>query len=113
MRDTKADTVIYQQKNYNYDIKAVVQNAMVKDGGYPLCYGTNDGVFWWKHQSVDTIYRTTDFKDVRPWYVLKKNKSFADYEFCVHRMVLDIPEYEFSRKLISTVYPLEMVFCIM
>lgn len=107
MRDTKADTVIYQQKNYNYGIKAVVQNAMVKDGGYPLCYGTNDGVFWWKHQSVDTIYRTTDFKDVRPWYVLKKNKSFADYEFCVHRMVLDIPEYELSRKLISTVYPLE------
>lgn len=107
VQDTKADTMVYQQKNYHYDIKAIVQNGIGFDTGYPLCYGINDSLFWWKHQSVDTIYRTNDFKDVRPWYVIKKNKSFADYEFCVHRMVCDIPEYDFGRRLISTVYPLE------
>lgn len=107
VKDTKTDTIIYQQKNYNYDIKAVVQNGIGIDTGYPLCYGIKDSIFWWKHQSVDTIYRTTDFKDVRPWYVIKKNKSFTDYEFCVHRMVCDIPEYDFGRRLITTVYPLE------
>lgn len=106
-KDLQLDSIVYRQQNYHYDIKAVVQNGIVKDGGYPLCYGTNDNIFWWKHQSVDTIYRTSDFKDVRPWYVIKKNKSFADYEFCVHRMVLDIPKYDFSRKLIATVCPLE------
>lgn len=107
MRDTKADTVIYQQQNYNYGIKAVVQNAILIDVGYPLCYGSSDSTFWWKHQSVDTIYCTSDFKDVRPWYIIKKNKSLADYEFCVHRMVCDISKSDLSRKLVSMVYPLK------
>lgn len=105
-RDAKVDTLIYRQPNYRYDIKGVVQRSILRDEGYPLCYGYNDSVFWWKHQSMDTIYRTTNFKDVHPWLVIKKNKTFADYELCVHRTLCDIPEEDFARKLIGTVYPI-------
>lgn len=105
-KDLQTDSIVYRQQNYHYDIKAVVQNGIVKDQGYPFSYGFNDNLFWWKHQSVDTIYCTSDFKDVRPCYIIKKDKSFADYDFCVHRMVLDIPEYDFGRRLLSMVYPL-------
>ncbi|WP_294470000.1 hypothetical protein [uncultured Bacteroides sp.] len=106
-RNPETDSIIYKQPNYHYNIKATVQNARIRDAGYPLCYGSTNDMFWWKHQSVDTVYHTPDFKNVMPWYVLKKNKSFADYEFCVHRMVLDVPTSELGRKLISAVYPLD------
>ena len=70
----QTDSIVYRQQNYHYDIKAVVQNGIVKDQGYPFSYGFNDNLFWWKHQSVDTIYCTSDFKDVRPCYIIKKDK---------------------------------------
>lgn len=114
VKDLKSDSIIYKQPNYHYDIKAIVQNGVVRSGGYPLSYGFNDKQFWWKNQSVDTIYCTSNFKDVRPCYVIKKSKSFADYEFCVHRTVLDIPQYDYGRRLISMVYPLEngILYCV-
>jgi len=60
-KDLQTDSIVYRQQNYHYDIKAVVQNGIVKDQGYPFSYGFNDNLFWWKHQSVDTIYCTSDF----------------------------------------------------
>ena len=55
---------------------------------------------------MDTIYCTSDLRMCVLCYIIKKDKSFADYDFCVHRMVLDIPEYDFGRRLLSMVYPL-------
>lgn len=106
-KDLNTDSVIYKLPNYHFDIKATYQNAMVKPEGYPLDYGNIDSIYWVKSVVQDTIYRTSDFKSVRPWYVFKLKKNAADYSHKVHLALLDVDESEWSKEGLTNVFALE------
>lgn len=106
-KDLNTDSVIYKLPNYHFDIKAAYQNAMAKSEGYPLDYGNIDSIYWVKSIVQDTIYRTSDFKSVRPWYVFKLKKNAADYSHKVHLALLDLDENEWRKEGLANVFALE------
>ena len=106
-KDLNTDSVVYKLPNYHFDIKATYQNAMTKPTGYPLDYGNIDSIYWVKSVVQDTIYRTSDFKSVRPWYVFKLKKNAADYSHEVHLALLDMDENEWNKESLQNAYALE------
>lgn len=106
-KDIITDSIVYKLPNHHFNIKGEAQGSVVIGGGYPLNYGSIDSLFWMKHTHVDTIYYTTDFETVRPWYVFKKSAIAADYKFTVKRMVLDISISEYGRASLGDVLALE------
>ena len=106
-KDLNTDSVVYKLPNYHFDIKATYQNAMAKPTGYPLDYGNIDSIYWVKSVVQDTIYRTSDFKSVRPWYVFKLKKNAANYSHKVHLTLLDMDENEWNKESLQNAYALE------
>lgn len=105
-KDLVTDSVIIKLQNYHFDIKATKQMTSVRPNGYPLDYGNIDSCYWVRPVMLDTLYRTSDFKSLLPWYVFKLKESAADYAFQVHNMLMDIDESEYGRETLMNVYAL-------
>ena len=106
-KDVVTDSVIFKLKNYHFGVKAVRQGPTAKPNGYPVDYGTIDSVYWVRPVMLDTLYRTSDFKSVRPWYVFKLKKTAADYAFRVKHMLIDVDESEWNKEMLRNAYALE------
>ena len=106
-KDVVTDSVIFKLKNCHFDVKAVKQGPTAKPNGYPVDYGTIDSVYWVRPVMLDTLYRTSDFKSVRPWYVFKLKKTAADYAFRVKHMLIDVDESEWNKEMLRNAYALE------
>ena len=106
-KDVVTDSVIFKLKNYHFDVKAVRQGPTASPNGYPVDYGTIDSVYWVRPIMLDTLYRTSDFKSVRPWYVFKLKKTAADYAFRVRYMLMDVDESEWNKEMLQNAYALE------
>lgn len=107
LKDLTTDSVIYKLRNFHFDFKATKQGPTAMDSGFPADYGTVDSIFWVKPNTLDTIYRTTDFKSLRPWYVFKQKNSATDHTFQVRAILMDVDKSEFSREGGLSVYALE------
>ena len=106
-KDVVTDSVIFKLKNYHFDVKAVRQGPTASPNGYPVDYGTIDSVYWVRPVMLDTLYRTSDFKSVHPWYVFKLKKTAADYAFLVRAMLMDIDKSEWNKEMLQNAYALE------
>lgn len=106
-KDLATDSVIFKLRNYHFDIKATRQGPTAMPNGYPVDYGTIDSVYWVRPVMLDTLYRTSDFRSVRPWYVFKLKKTAADYAFHVRSMLMDMDKSEWSRECLQNVYALK------
>lgn len=106
-KDLTIDSVIFKLRNYHFDIKATRQGPNPWPNGYPVDYGTIDSVYWVRPVMLDTLYRTSDFRSVRPWYVFKLKKTAADYDFRVRGMLMDIDKSEWFKEDLQNVYALE------
>ena len=101
------DSVVFKLRNFHFDVKATSQGPAAMPNGYPVDYGTIDSVYWVRPVLLDTVYRTSDFKSVRPWYVFKFKEEAADYAFLVRNMLMDIDRSEYYRESLMNVYALE------
>ena len=82
IKDLNTDSDIYKMTNHHFHIKEKIIGNWYKHKSYPIYRGTlNDTTYWVKPLFVDTVYCTTDWTDVKPLYVIKKNKDAADYEW--------------------------------
>ena len=82
IKDLNTDSDIYKMTNHHFHIKGKIIGNWYKHKSYPIYRGTlNDTTYWVKPLFVDTVYCTTDWTDVKPLYVIKKNKDAADYEW--------------------------------
>ena len=106
-KDVVTDSVIFKLKNYHFDVKAAKQGPTAMPNGYPVDYGTIDSVYWVRPVMLDTLYRTSDFKSVRPWYVFKLKKNAANYSHKVHLTLLDMDENEWNKESLQNAYALE------
>ena len=106
-KDLVTDSVVFKLRNYHFDVKATRQGPTAGPNGYPVDYGTIDSVYWVRPVMLDTVYRTSDFKSVRPWYVFKFKEEAADYAFLVRNMLMDIDRSEYYRESLMNVYALE------
>lgn len=74
------DSVIFKLKNHHFDIKGEIIGPRVADPCFPVHRGViDDSLFWMKPLNIDTIYCTTDWKDLRALYIIKQHKDAADY----------------------------------
>ena len=82
IKDLNTDSDIYKMTNHHFHIKGKIIGSWYRHKSYPIYRGTlNDTTYWVKPLFVDTVYCTTDWTDVKPLYVIKKNKDAADYEW--------------------------------
>ena len=82
IKDLNTDSDIYKMTNHHFHIKGKIIGNWYRHKSYPIYRGTlNDTTYWVKPLFVDTVYCTTDWTDVKPLYVIKKNKDAADYEW--------------------------------
>ena len=82
IKDLNTGSDIYKMTNHNFHIKEKIIGNWYKHKSYPIYRGTlNNTTYWVKPLFVDTVYCTTDWTDVRPLYVIKKDKDAADYEW--------------------------------
>ena len=82
IKDLNTDSDIYKMTNHHFHIKGKIIGNWYKHKSYPIYRGTlNNTTYWVKPLFVDTVYCTTDWTDVKPLYVIKKNKDAADYEW--------------------------------
>jgi len=82
IKDLNTDSDIYKMTNHHFHIKGKIIGNWYKHKSYPIYRGTlNDTTYWVKPLFVDTVYCTTDWTNVKPLYVIKKNKDAADYEW--------------------------------
>lgn len=105
-KDLTTDSVMMKLPNYHFDKKATRQPVASKPSGYPLDYGNIDSFYWVRPVMLDTLYRTSDFKSLHPWYVFKLKESAADYAFQVRSMLMDIDKSEYNREELMNVYAL-------
>lgn len=105
-KDMRNDSVVYKLKNYHFDSKALEKRRTTQSVNYPVDCGSLDSAFWVRPVFLDTIYRTSDFKSVRPWYVLKQKSTAADYE-CKLRAMMGDDGKELNREGVWVVYALE------
>lgn len=52
---------------------------------------------------VDTVYCTTDWTDVRPYYIIRKNDKAADYEWYVRMQVGDLTREDAGKEQLASV----------
>lgn len=102
---TNKNQLVYQLPNYHYDIKAVFSgHGLVESSSGPVQNGTiADSLFWMKPNYVDTIYATTNWKDVRPYYVIHKSDRAADYAWSVKAKVGNITKDEAFKEMLGSV----------
>jgi len=82
IKDLNTDSDIYKMTNHHFHIKGKIIGSWYRHKSYPIYRGTlNNTTYWVKPLFVDTVYCTTDWTDVKPLYVIKKNKDAADYEW--------------------------------
>ena len=82
IKDLNTDSDIYKMTNHHFHIKGKIIGNWYRHKSYPIYRGTlNDTTYWVKPLFVDTVYCTTDWTNVKPLYVIKKNKDAADYEW--------------------------------
>lgn len=80
VRDLATDSVILKLRNYHFDVKGKVIGGHVVNPCAPAYRGViNDSLLWIKPSNVDTVFCTTDWKDLRPLYIIKQPKNAADY----------------------------------
>ncbi|ADV42831.1 hypothetical protein [Bacteroides helcogenes] len=80
VRDLSSDSVILKLRNYHFDIKGKVIGGYAISPCAPAYRGViNDSLLWIKPSNVDTVFCTTDWKDLRPLYIIKQPKNAADY----------------------------------
>lgn len=106
-KDLTTDSVVYKLKNDHFNIKAKKQQTTMQSVNYPIDYGNIDSIFWMRPIFLDTIYRTSDFTSVCPWYVLKQRSSAADYEYKLRTMLCDTTLNNINREGVWVVYALE------
>lgn len=102
---TDKNQLVYQLPNYHYDIKAVFSGrGLAESSSGPVQNGTiNDSLYWMKPHYVDTVYTTTDWKDVSPYYVIHKSDRAADYAWSVRAKVGDITKNEAFKEMLGSV----------
>lgn len=97
--------IVYQLPNHHFDVKAVFPGRGIANNPMgPVMDGIiNDSLYWIKPNFVDTIYCTTDWTDVRPYYIIQKSDRAADYAWSVKASVGDITKTEASKEMLTTV----------
>jgi len=80
VRDLATGSVILKLRNYHFDVKGKVIGPYAVSPCAPAYRGViNDSLLWIKPSNVDTVFCTTDWKDLRPLYIIKQPKNAADY----------------------------------
>lgn len=105
----KTGKIIYQLPNYHFDIKAISpgHGTIVLLGGIVDCGEMSKKLFWIKPNFVDTVYCTSDWTDVHPYYIIKQSDRAADYTWSVHMKVGDLTRNDASKEQLGTVCALE------
>ncbi len=76
--------------------------------GGVIDYGEiNRNLFWIRPNYVDTVYSTSDWTDVRPYYIIQRNNRAADYAWSVRMKVGDITREDAEREQLCNVYALK------
>lgn len=103
------EKLVYQLPNYHYDIKAVFSGRGIAESSTgPVLNGTmSDSLLWMKPNYVDTVYITTDWKDVRPYYIIQKSDRAADYAWSVKAKVGNITRDEAFKEMLGSIYALD------
>lgn len=79
--------------------------------GGVIDYGEiNRNLFWIRPNYVDTVYSTSDWTDVRPYYIIQRNNRAADYAWSVRMKVGDITREDAEREQLCNVYALNQVY---
>ena len=101
----KNGKIVYQLPNYHFDIKATSPgHGTILTLGGPIDYGEiSKSLFWVKPIHVDTVYCTTDWTDVRPYYIIRKNDKAADYEWYVRMQVGDLTREDAGKEQLTSV----------
>lgn len=105
----KTGKIIYRLPNHHFDIKATSpgRGTIVLLGGV-IDYGEiNRNLFWIRPNYVDTVYSTSDWTDVRPYYIIQRNNRAADYAWSVRMKVGDITREDAEREQLCNVYALK------
>lgn len=108
VKDTSKDSIIYKLPNHHFDIKAEASGFTIHLACSPAYRGSiDDSIFWMKPLSVDTVYCTSDWTDVHPLYIIKKNKNAADYAWSVREKVVDVTPDEYYKQKLGDVWTLK------
>lgn len=101
----KNGKIVYQLPNYHFDIKATSPgHGTILTLGGPIDYGEiSKSLFWVKPIHVDTVYCTTDWTDVRPYYIIRKNDKAADYKWYVRMQVGDLTREDAGKEQLTSV----------
>lgn len=82
VRNLDTDSVIFRLKNHHFDIKGEVIGPRIAIQAAPAYRGIiSDSLLWVKPVHVDTVFCTTNWKDLRPFYIIKQSPDAADYEW--------------------------------
>lgn len=72
----------FQAKEPPFDIKGEVIGPRIAIQAAPAYRGIiSDSLLWVKPVHVDTVFCTTNWKDLRPFYIIKQSPDAADYEW--------------------------------
>jgi len=106
VKDLETDEIRFKLPNPAADELATYTRQMEWSGGN-MHFNQIDSLLWFKHEAIDTLYYTKDFKKVNPGYIFKTDNSYMDMRRYIHYRVGDITKNEaMSIKSISEAIPL-------
>lgn len=99
VKNIATDNMVYQHPNPDSSFRYKITDRMMTQKNNELLVGDVSGKRWFNIVDMDTIYTTTDFKDVVPVFVLKQPKASLDFRSSTmgYYGALDKSKIEYSR----------------
>lgn len=105
-KDLNTDSITYRYANPLPETNAIYRGVRL-ELDVEMRYIHIDSLLWFKYLAIDTLYATSDLKNIKPMYIFKTDDSFMDLNSFLRFRVGDLTEKEFLRKrIIGGVLPL-------
>ena len=105
-KNLSTDSISYRYANPLSETDAIYR-GMRMELDVEMRYIHIDSLLWFKYLAIDTLYATSDLKNIKPMYIFKTDDSFMDLNSFLRFRVGDLTEKEFLRKrIIGGVLPL-------
>lgn len=79
VRNIESKEIVYKHPNpyYNYGYK--INNKGSSYTGNDVCMGRSNNSYWFKIKDMDTVFTTTNFKDIKVKYIIKTPEPKLDF----------------------------------
>jgi hypothetical protein len=97
-KDMESNAVTYSYSNPSSHEKGTYRGFRVEVGD-EMFFMNIDSLLWFRHRAIDTLYVTSDLKQIYPKYVFNLNDSFIDLPAYIRMRVGDMDVAEHNRLL--------------